>query len=164
MKGLRERHHLKNPGKPRHPEVGEVDLIKSEDKNRGKWKIDIVTDTIEGRDGVVRAVKLRVGTSRPERAVQHLFPLELSCDQPRAEEGGSTALRTENPEFRPRRDAAVAANLRMRDVTQSEDDSSKIFEPCDRRVRYPVNTRLVYFTLEGELRTLHNSHLCLSPV
>ena len=123
VKGLRERYHLKNPGKPCHPEVGEVVLIKSEDKNRGKWKIGIVTDTIEGRDGVVRAVKLRVGTSRLQRAVQHLFPLELSCDQPRAEEGGSTALSTETPEFRPRRDAAVAANLRMRDVTQSEDDS-----------------------------------------
>ncbi|XP_068735592.1 uncharacterized protein [Montipora capricornis] len=69
VKGFRERHHLKNPGKPRHPEVGEVVLIKSEDKNRGKWKIGIVTDTIEGRDGVVRAVKLRVGTLRLERAV-----------------------------------------------------------------------------------------------
>ena len=123
VKGLRERHHLKNPGKLRHPEVGEVVLIKSEDKNGGKWKIGIVTDTVEGRDGVVRAVKLRVGTSRLERAVHHLFPLELSCDQPRAEEAGSTALSTETPEFRPRRDAAVAANLRIRDVAQSEEDS-----------------------------------------
>ena len=73
-------------------------------------------DTIEGRNGVVRAVKLRVDTSRLERAVHHLFPLEQSCDQPRAEEDGSTAFRTEAPDFRPRRDAAVAANLRIRDV------------------------------------------------
>ena len=83
VKGLRERHRLKNPGKPHHPEIGEVVLIKSEDKNRGQWKIGIVTDTIEGRDGVVHDVKLRVGTLRLERAVQHLFPLELSFDQPR---------------------------------------------------------------------------------
>ena len=121
VKGLHEHHHLINPGKPRHPEVGEVVLIKSEDKNRGKWKIGIVTDTIEGGNGVVRAVKLGMGTSRLERAVQHLFPLELSCDQPRAEEGGSTASHTEALEFRPRRDAAVAANLRIRDVAQSKD-------------------------------------------
>ena len=123
VKGLRERHRLKNPGKPHHPEIGEVVLIKSEDKNRGKWKIGIVTDTIEGRDDLVRAVKLRVGTSRLERAVQHLFPLELSCDHTRAEGGDSTVLRAEAPEFRPTRDSAVAANLRIRDVAQSEEDS-----------------------------------------
>ena len=82
VKGLRKRHHLKNPGKPHDPEKGEVVLIKSEDKNRGKWKIGIIMDAIEGCDGVVRTVKLHVGTSRLERAVQHLFPLELSCDQP----------------------------------------------------------------------------------
>ena len=29
LKGLRERHHLKNPGEPRHPEIGGVVLIKS---------------------------------------------------------------------------------------------------------------------------------------
>ena len=72
---------------------------------------------------MVRAVKLRVGTSCLERAVQHLSPLELSCDQPRAEGGDSTVLRTEASEFRPTRDAAVAANLMIRDVAQSEKDS-----------------------------------------
>lgn len=45
--GIRERRHLKNPGKLHHPEIGEVVLNKSVDKNRGKWKIGIVTDTIE---------------------------------------------------------------------------------------------------------------------
>ena len=64
-----------------------------------------------------------MGTSRPERAVQNLFPLELSYDQPRAEGGDSTVLGTEAPEFRPTRDAAVAADLRIRDVAQSEADS-----------------------------------------
>lgn len=43
-------------------ELGEVVFIRSEDKHRGKWKIGIVTDTIEGVDGAARAVKLPVGT------------------------------------------------------------------------------------------------------
>ena len=34
-----------------------------------------------GRNGVVRAVKLRAGKSYLERAVQQLYPLELSCDK-----------------------------------------------------------------------------------
>ena len=76
-------------------ELGEVVLIRFEDKHRGKKKIGIVTDTIEGGDGAARAVKLSVGTSCLERAVQHLFPLELSCDQPRDEEGCSAVLRAE---------------------------------------------------------------------
>ena len=97
VRNLRQR--LKNPGKPHHPEIGEVVLVKSKDKNREKCKIGIVTDTIEGHDGVFRAVKLRVGPSRLKRAVQHLFPLELSYEQPRAQGGDSTVLRAEAPEF-----------------------------------------------------------------
>lgn len=123
VKGLRERHTLKNSGKIDTPKVGEVVLIKSEDKNRGKWKVGIVTKLIEGRDGVVRGAKLRTGTSHLERAVQQLYPLELSCD--RQEDGDGlppTELRVEAPAFRPSRDAAVAAILRMQDLTRDEQE------------------------------------------
>ena len=86
------------------------------DKNRGKWKIGVVTDLIKGRDGIVRAAKLRVGASCIERAVQHLFPLELSCDHRRDGTDDPTELRAEAPVFRPSRDAAVAANLWITDL------------------------------------------------
>ena len=33
-----------------------------------------------GRDGVLRAARLRPGKHHLERAVQHLYPLELLCD------------------------------------------------------------------------------------
>ena len=56
VKELQERHQLKNPDS-NHPEVDEVVLIKSEDTNIGKWKFGIARDTIEGRDGVVHALK-----------------------------------------------------------------------------------------------------------
>lgn len=122
LKGLRERHRLKNPGKPENPIVGEVVLIKSDDKNRGKWKVGIVTELIKGRDGVVRGAKLRTGTSHLERAVQQLYPLELSCDRPGdGDRPPTTELRIEAPAFRPSRDAAVAARLRMEDLAHDEE-------------------------------------------
>ena len=36
---------------------------------------------IVGIDGVVRGAKLRAGKSYMERAIQQLYPLELSCDR-----------------------------------------------------------------------------------
>ena len=82
VKGLRERHSLNNSGKTHTPSVGEVVLIKSDDKNREKWKVRIVAELIKGHNGVVQGAKLRTGTSHLERAVQQLYPLELSCDRP----------------------------------------------------------------------------------
>ena len=41
----------------------------------------IVYELIVGRDGVVRAAKLRAGNSYLERALQQLYPLELACDR-----------------------------------------------------------------------------------
>lgn len=122
VKGLRERHRVKNPGKPHNPSLGEVVLIKSDDENRGKWKVRIVTELIKGRDGVVRGAKLRTGTSHLERAVQQLYPLELSCDRPGdGDRPPTTELRIEAPAFRPSRDAAVAARLRMEDLAHDEE-------------------------------------------
>ena len=39
------------------------------------------TKLIEGRDGIVRGVILRVGKEIMERGVQHLYPMELRCDR-----------------------------------------------------------------------------------
>ena len=60
LKSLRERHNLKHKSKKMNVKLG------------------IVVKLFQGRDGVVRAVRLRAGKSYLERAVQHLFPLELS--------------------------------------------------------------------------------------
>ena len=73
----------------------------------------IVHEQYEGKDGLVRAVKLRAGKSFMERPVQHLYPLELSCDiGNRQKTKTTTELNAEATEFRPKRDAAVAARLR----------------------------------------------------
>ena len=57
-------------------------IVKTDDKNRNTWPLGIVAELFEGRDGVVRGVRVRVSSGFLERPVQHLFPLELSCDKP----------------------------------------------------------------------------------
>ena len=74
----------------------------------------MVVELFNGRDGEIRAVKLRAGKAFLERPVQHLYPLELSCDSERPATE-SAKLNLEALPFRPRRDAAVAAQLRIRD-------------------------------------------------
>ncbi|XP_044171590.1 uncharacterized protein LOC122955922 [Acropora millepora] len=100
---LRERHTMKHSGEESH--VGDILLINS-----------------KGRDGIVRAAKLRVGASCIERVVQHLFLLELSCDRRRDGTDDPTKLRAEAPVFRPSLDAAVAANQRIRDLAAEKLD------------------------------------------
>ena len=114
---LRERHNLSNHGKPRPLKIGDVVVIRSDEKNRGKWPLGVVEQLFPGRDGVVRAVKLRAGKTFLERPIQHLYPLELSCDNLRCA-AVPTQLNADAPVFRPRRDAAVAAQLRIRDTVQ----------------------------------------------
>ena len=93
--------------------------MKSEDKNRGKWPLGIVKELIVGSDGVVRGARLRAGKSHVERAVQHLFPLELTCDR-QLPAGVPVEMNPEAAPFRPRRDAAVAARLRVQEITSDE--------------------------------------------
>ena len=101
LKALRERHNLKHNTKQTTPQPGDVVLIKS-----------------EGRDGVTRGARLRAGKSYLERAIQHLYPLELSCD--RTAVGNQVPMNADAPPFRPRRPAAVAARCHIQDILQGE--------------------------------------------
>lgn len=55
-------------------------IVREDESNCGKWSLGVIADLFKGCDGVVHAAKLRVGKSFLERPVQHLFPLELTCD------------------------------------------------------------------------------------
>ena len=107
VKALRERHNIIHQTKEMKIKAGEVVLLKSEEHNRGKWKLGVVDTPIEGRDGVVRAVQLRSGKLFIERPIQHLYPLELACDVSTQRE--AIPLSAEAKEFRPSRRAAVSA-------------------------------------------------------
>ena len=95
LRGLRERHWMKHKG----PTVA---LVKGEDEegNHNEWKVKIVEHLISGRDGVVRAGKLRAQKGTLELAVLHLYPLELPCDRENMK--CSPQLNAEALTFRPR--------------------------------------------------------------
>ena len=93
-------------------------VIKSDERNRAQWKLGIVEELIIGRDGVTRGAKLRSGKSVLERPIQHLYPLELSCDN--SVQNPPVPLNIEAQVFKPRRDAAEAARLRMQQITEDE--------------------------------------------
>ena len=55
-------------------------MIKGEERNRAQWNIRIITDVYRGKDGKVRAGKLRAEKYYLEGAVKHLYSLRISCD------------------------------------------------------------------------------------
>ena len=116
LRALRERHNLKHETKLATPKVGDVVIIKNDDRNRRKWQLGVIVQLLTGKDGIVRGAKLRAGKGVLERVVQQLYPLELSCDC----EKPKPALRAQAPEFQPRRNPATVARLRIQD--QAEED------------------------------------------
>ena len=102
-----------------HAHVGDVVIIKDDKKNRNQCKLAVVTRLIKGRDGVFRGASLKTSKETLERAIQHLYPLELTCLQP------SSTLNPSAPEFnynpRPRRDAAVAVAVRVQQFAQQSE-------------------------------------------
>ena len=109
IRGVRERHNLQHHGKTNALKIGDVMMIKGDEKNKGDWKFGIVKELIAGRDGAVRGAKLRVGNATLERSVQHLYPMELQCDDALGKEDHASQgmkLNAEAKEFRPSRDAS----------------------------------------------------------
>ena len=120
--GLREWHNLANKGKEERIKVGDVVLIQNDEKNRGKWNIGVVVSLIKGKDGVLRAARLRAGKLYLERAVQHLAPMELACDGPPL--GSAEKQQTMNvkaKEFRPKRKAAIVGRERIRMIAEEDE-------------------------------------------
>ena len=99
--------------------TGDVVLIKGDEKNRGKWKMGTVKQIILGRDGNVRAVKLKTGKGEMKRTIQHLYPLELACDI--EEPKKKIELDAKAPEFRPKRKTAEEAKNRLKGISIYED-------------------------------------------
>ena len=123
LRSLRER-YVRKKGRGRGvPAVGEVVIIQSDQKNRGVWTLGIVIDLITGKDRVIRGAKVRTGKSIMERPVQLLYPVELSSDDAQ-EQSKTVMLNPEAPEFRkrPKRDAAIAASVRIGEVAGQESE------------------------------------------
>ncbi|CAB4031399.1 Pro-Pol poly [Paramuricea clavata] len=112
LTGLRERHKIVRGSKAEYPKVGDVLIVKGENKNRNTWKLGKIVRLITGRDGVVRGVELHTGNGRLERPLKLIYPLELHWDQ-EAVERETPPLNAQAKEFRPKRKAAknAAANI-----------------------------------------------------
>ena len=107
--------HVTHKDSPCGVEKGDVCLIKDDNKDRNKWKLGIVEEHIVGRDGVVRAVKLRAGKS-----CAAVVSIELSCDK--STEAENPPLNPEALAFRPRRDATVAARVQVQEIAVRDED------------------------------------------
>ena len=118
VRALRERHNLTNRGKEKTVSERDVVVIHADDKNRGKWSIGIVECLIKGRDGVVRAARVKTRKTVVERAVQLLYPLELACERERAVQ--TRELNPQAEEYRPKRKAAQLAAGTVREIIQDE--------------------------------------------
>ena len=119
VRSLREQHrNLGRQNDQSYPKVGDVVVVKDEDQPRNRWRIAIVTRMIHGKDNVARGAVLKTGKGTLERAVQQLFPLELSCDREPCH-----PLNPKAPEYRPRttRGAATEARERIRQIANEED-------------------------------------------
>ena len=105
---------------------GDIAIIKSDEKNRGKWKIAIVYQLLKGEDGVIRGVCLCAGKSYLERPIQCVYPLELNCDVNPVKSNTNTDETKPNikaKEFRPKRNAAAIAKLKIRKDIINEENS-----------------------------------------
>ena len=89
LDNLREVHaHISK----RHPadtkpqiSVGDIVIVKDDHQPRGLWKLGIVQELMEGRDGQTRAAVVKVASRDQQhtilkRPVQLLYPLETRCE------------------------------------------------------------------------------------
>ena len=94
----------------------DIVIIKSDEKNRGKWKIEIVHQLFIGQDGVIRGVRLREGKSYLEQPIQCLYQLEWNCEVNPVQSNlniDDTKLNIKAKELRPKRNAAAIAKLKI---------------------------------------------------
>ena len=118
LKAVREQHNLRFKSHEIQISKGDVVLIKGGEKNRGKWNIVIVQHINKCKDGNIRSVMLRCKKAILERAMQHLYPMELTCSIYTAPK--EVILDPNVRVFSPKRNAAVAANERIKEVTEYE--------------------------------------------
>ena len=123
---LRERRNMLHQAKEMQISLGDIVLIKSDEKYRGKWNIGMVDNLYKGKDGVIRAVGLRTSELYIERQILYLYPLELHCDvenEPLSMNTNASTLDANAKEYRPRRRAAAIAEIRIKDINDDKSNN-----------------------------------------
>ncbi|UYV68131.1 hypothetical protein LAZ67_5003135 [Cordylochernes scorpioides] len=75
--------------------VGDVVIVKVEDKRRLHWPMARIVELFPGRDGHSRVVKVRTKLGTLIRPVQKLYPLEVSSRDPILRSKGDTTIEEE---------------------------------------------------------------------
>ena len=75
LAALRERHQCSKKTPP-NISIGDVVQLKEDTKNRGEWRIGIVTKLVKVNNMILGA-KVKTGNKVLERPIQFLYPLEL---------------------------------------------------------------------------------------
>ena len=118
-------------------DIGDVVMIKGEEKRRGKWKIGIVKELYRGNDQEIRSVQIKTAKGCLERLIQLLYSLELHCNEitsddavPRTEESPSNNDTQSKPDelkvnalkFRPKRTVAITGSIKVNVVVANKTD------------------------------------------
>ena len=126
LDGLREIRGGRKVGKgASEMRVGDVVVIKEDVKPRQRWRLGVVVELLKGSDGYVRDAKVKVWKTKNiiRRPVNRLYPTEVRWSDPREQNLSHTKdtindklniQDNSNKTNRPRRDAAVAGELRRR--------------------------------------------------
>ena len=114
LTSLQERHNLVL-------KVGDAVIVRSDNKNWGKWPLAIVDAIYPGPDGHMWAVQLRTSKGVIQPPVQHLYPLELQSAPRVAQPALEQQLNANATTFRPRSAAASTAAVRIAQIAQEEE-------------------------------------------
>jgi hypothetical protein len=122
LTALREQHQPFADNQQQLVQVGDVVLV-HDDCNRINWKLAIVENVIRSKDGAIRTAEIRTAQGKTNRPVTKLYPLEVNTA---VTDDNKDLEQTDDPDSgmtrpsRPTRDAAVAAQLRIREITEED--------------------------------------------
>ena len=103
--------------------IRDVVIIKGKEQNRNLWRLGIVIELFKRKNGTVRAAKIRCGKSELERAVQHLYPLDLHCDWKYNDYIKTNEVNDDTQEQKSRRSkrtAAAIAKMKIKGKVEGE--------------------------------------------
>ena len=124
---LRESHRCRSE-ETSDAKVGDVVLIHEDNVKRNQWKMGLIDDLIQGKDGQIRGAKVRIiSRGKPDfidRPLQKLFPLEVCDGTERNVDRGERKksevnIETERPRERSARAAAKDARWKSRIMLDS---------------------------------------------
>ena len=78
---LRERHNMTHKTKVAKIDIGNVVMIKREDKRRRKQKIAVVKELYQGEDKETQSVQVKTAKRCLERPIKLLYTVEIHCSE-----------------------------------------------------------------------------------